>query len=162
VAENDSITKDSGEPQWLQPDLSDVILDFSSVMFIDTVGASAIQQVMQDYKDIGVRVLIACCRRPVFEQLYKAGVFKKVDQCIVYVTVHDAVLAAVGSHQQLYEKLKRDRAGPLGSVLNVSPFFDASFNNNVNDQKLTNGSTLGQWYNSSHDDEQNISGLESV
>ena len=45
------------------------------------------------------------CVEPVFEQLKKAGLFKKSDQCIVYVGVHDAVLAAVGSHSALYQQV---------------------------------------------------------
>jgi MFS superfamily sulfate permease-like transporter len=121
AAETGSITESANE---VKLDLSDIILDFSSMMFIDSVGISALQQVMQDYKDIGVRVLMAGCRKPVFEHLSKAGVFKKADQCNIYVAVHDAVLAAVGSHSLLYEQLKRDINGPLGSVLNETMYTD--------------------------------------
>jgi len=105
-----------------RPNIENVILDFSSVMFIDSVGVATVRQVIRDYREIGVRILIANCQEDVYENLVRSGMLKKEDTCIVFVGIHDAVLAAVEKNSALQHQLRIDSNGVLGSVLDA--YFD--------------------------------------
>uniref|UniRef100_A0A8C5DR86 STAS domain-containing protein n=1 Tax=Gouania willdenowi TaxID=441366 RepID=A0A8C5DR86_GOUWI len=79
----------------LQPigSLHSVILDWTSVSFIDSVGAKAIKQVVKEYAAVDVRVAIAGCNRNVLSELDTLQFFTgNMSTDLMFPTVHDAVL----------------------------------------------------------------------
>uniref|UniRef100_A0A8C9SZC0 Solute carrier family 26 member 5 n=1 Tax=Scleropages formosus TaxID=113540 RepID=A0A8C9SZC0_SCLFO len=69
-----------------------IILDFTPVNFIDSVGAKAIQ-VIKEYAEIGVSVFLAGCSRTVLAELRALQFFSgAVTPELVFPTIHDAVL----------------------------------------------------------------------
>uniref|UniRef100_A0A8C9W4W1 Solute carrier family 26 member 5 n=1 Tax=Scleropages formosus TaxID=113540 RepID=A0A8C9W4W1_SCLFO len=70
-----------------------IILDFTPVNFIDSVGAKAIQAVIKEYAEIGVSVFLAGCSRTVLAELRALQFFSgAVTPELVFPTIHDAVL----------------------------------------------------------------------
>ncbi|XP_063049159.1 prestin [Engraulis encrasicolus] len=70
-----------------------IILDFTPVTFIDSVGAKAIKSVVKEYAAVDVGVFIACCSRTVLSQLTALQFFGQVVSAdLVFPTIHDAVL----------------------------------------------------------------------
>ncbi|KAI1881981.1 hypothetical protein AGOR_G00245810 [Albula goreensis] len=78
-------------------DFHTIILDCSSMPFIDTTGMLTLKTVMKDYKEIGVRILLACCNPPVIDALKCGSVFGPDDKdvgSLTFHSVHGAVLFA--------------------------------------------------------------------
>ncbi|XP_014905069.1 prestin [Poecilia latipinna] len=70
-----------------------IILDWTAVNFIDSVGAKAIKQVIKEYASVDVRVVIAGCNRTVLDELNTLQFFsKELSTNMVFPSVHDAVL----------------------------------------------------------------------
>uniref|UniRef100_A0AAY4EZC9 STAS domain-containing protein n=1 Tax=Denticeps clupeoides TaxID=299321 RepID=A0AAY4EZC9_9TELE len=70
-----------------------IILDFTPVNFIDSVGAKAIKSVIKEYAAVDVHVFIAGCSRTLLDELRTLLFFSgPVTPDIVFPTVHDAVL----------------------------------------------------------------------
>ncbi|XP_023276165.1 prestin isoform X2 [Seriola lalandi dorsalis] len=70
-----------------------IILDWTPVNFIDSVGAKAIKQVIKDYAAVDVLVVIAGCSRGLLVELDTLQFFTGVMTTdMVFPTVHDAVL----------------------------------------------------------------------
>ncbi|XP_043964651.1 prestin [Gambusia affinis] len=70
-----------------------IILDWTAVNFIDSVGAKAIKQVIKEYASVDVRVVIAGCNRTVLDQLNTLQFFsEELSTNVVFPSVHDAVL----------------------------------------------------------------------
>lgn len=70
-----------------------VIIDCSSMCFIDSVGSKVLKQVIEEYKSVGTTVFLAAVRDEVWQVLEATGFTDKYDSQI-YLSVHDAVLAA--------------------------------------------------------------------
>ncbi|XP_060934268.1 prestin [Limanda limanda] len=70
-----------------------IVLDWTPVTFVDSVGAKAIKQVIKQYADVDVQVVIAACSRVVLADLDTLQFFTGVMTTdMVFPTVHDAVL----------------------------------------------------------------------
>ncbi|MGH0125663.1 UNVERIFIED_CONTAM: hypothetical protein FKN15_023942, partial [Acipenser sinensis] len=70
-----------------------IILDFTPVTFIDSVGAKALKSIMKEYDVIGVTVIVGACSRAVMEDLSKLDFFEgSITRDLVFPSVHDAVL----------------------------------------------------------------------
>uniref|UniRef100_A0A3B4UYR4 Solute carrier family 26 member 5 n=1 Tax=Seriola dumerili TaxID=41447 RepID=A0A3B4UYR4_SERDU len=70
-----------------------IILDWTPVNFIDSVGAKAIKQVIKEYAAVDVLVVIAGCSRGLLVELDTLQFFTGVMTTdMVFPTVHDAVL----------------------------------------------------------------------
>uniref|UniRef100_A0A8C3B3R5 Solute carrier family 26 member 5 n=1 Tax=Cyclopterus lumpus TaxID=8103 RepID=A0A8C3B3R5_CYCLU len=86
----------SDEAIFLEPSLTavhSVILDWTPATFIDSVGAKAIKQVIKEYADVDVQVVIAGCSRCLLNELDSLQFFSGVvTPEMVFPTVHDAVL----------------------------------------------------------------------
>ncbi|NXW47827.1 S26A8 protein, partial [Nyctiprogne leucopyga] len=78
-----------------------IILDFSMVQFVDLMGSELLRQMIHMFHNIGITVLIAGCHSSVIADLEKNDFF---DSCVTkeefFLTVHDAVLAALDKHQR--------------------------------------------------------------
>ncbi|XP_059821042.1 sulfate anion transporter 1 isoform X3 [Hypanus sabinus] len=52
-----------------------IILDCSTIQFLDTVGINTMKMVLQDYNDIGIRILLARCNPSVIDSLSRGEYF---------------------------------------------------------------------------------------
>ncbi|MBN3310033.1 S26A1 protein, partial [Amia calva] len=78
-------------------DFHTVVLDCSSMPFMDTTGMITFKGIVKDYKEVGVSILLACCNPSVIESLKRGGFFGIEDKDIssmLFYTVHSAVLFA--------------------------------------------------------------------
>nr|XP_013039691.2 solute carrier family 26 member 6 [Anser cygnoides] len=80
-----------------QPDFHAVILDFSSLNFVDTVSIKIVKNIFRDFREIEVDVFVASCPASVLAQLERGNFFSSTitKQCF-FPSVHDAVLHISG------------------------------------------------------------------
>ncbi|CAG9861405.1 unnamed protein product [Phyllotreta striolata] len=72
-----------------------IILDFSSLTFVDPSGVDTLRGLQADYKQLNILMLISGCSGPVFEVMQKCDEVEKNEQkFLIFPTVHDAVLYA--------------------------------------------------------------------
>ncbi|KAI4896519.1 hypothetical protein NFI96_029535 [Prochilodus magdalenae] len=70
-----------------------IILDFSTVCFIDTVTLKTLINIFQDFAEVGVTVYISGCQGLVVQQLEHGGFFfASVPKTHLFPSIHDAVL----------------------------------------------------------------------
>lgn len=69
-----------------------IVLDWSCVGFIDSVGAKAVKQVIKEYAAVDIQVVIAGCNRSVLSDLSQLQFVSEMGLTIFFPTVHDAVL----------------------------------------------------------------------
>ncbi|KAM6304222.1 prestin isoform 2-T2 [Podargus strigoides] len=71
-----------------------LILDFTPVNFVDSVGAKTLKSIIKEYKEVGVCVCIASCSGPVMNELTRLNFFDNtVTRELLFHSIHDAVLA---------------------------------------------------------------------
>lgn len=83
-------------------DFHTIILDCSSISFIDTTGVNTLKTVLKDYKGVGVNVILACCNSTLIDSLSRGSFFGAGDQNmekLSFHTVHSAVCFASGTAQ---------------------------------------------------------------
>ncbi|POI35479.1 hypothetical protein CIB84_000768 [Bambusicola thoracicus] len=82
-----------------------IILDFSMVQFVDLQGSDLLRQIFHMFSNIGITVLIAGCHSSVIAAFEKNELF---DSCVTkemfFLTLHDALLAALVKHQKPDER----------------------------------------------------------
>ncbi|XP_067107120.1 sulfate anion transporter 1 [Osmerus mordax] len=74
-----------------------IVLDCSSVPFIDSAGMGTLKAVLREYQEVDVSVLLAVCNTNVIDTLRRGSYFGKNDKDIdslLFHTVHSAVLYA--------------------------------------------------------------------
>ncbi|XP_060747186.1 sulfate anion transporter 1 [Tachysurus vachellii] len=75
-------------------DFHTIILDCSSVPFIDTTGISTLKELIKEYKELGVNVILACCNTTVIDSLRRGSFFgpedKEMERCLFH-NLHSAV-----------------------------------------------------------------------
>uniref|UniRef100_A0A8B9I7I0 Solute carrier family 26 member 8 n=1 Tax=Anser brachyrhynchus TaxID=132585 RepID=A0A8B9I7I0_9AVES len=78
-----------------------IILDFSMVQFVDLQGSDLLKEIFHMFHDTGITVLIAGCHPSVIAALEKNDFFVRgVTKGMFFLTLHDAVLAALEKHQK--------------------------------------------------------------
>nr|XP_038024464.1 testis anion transporter 1 isoform X5 [Anas platyrhynchos] len=78
-----------------------IILDFSMVQYVDLQGSDLLKEIIHMFCDTGITVFIAGCHPSVIAVLEKNDFFVgSVTKRIFFLTLHDAVLAAVEKHQK--------------------------------------------------------------
>lgn len=100
--DNSSVRLEQEEqPMHLPCSVHTIILDFSMVQFVDLTGSESLRQIIYMFHNIGITVLIASCHYSVITHFEKSDFF---DSCVTkemfFLTLHDAVLAALGRHQK--------------------------------------------------------------
>ncbi|NXO69201.1 S26A6 protein, partial [Phainopepla nitens] len=76
-----------------QPSFHAVILDFSSVSFVDTVSIKILKNIFRDFHEIEVDVFIASCPVSVLAQLERGNFFSSaISKHSFFPSVHDAVV----------------------------------------------------------------------
>ncbi|NXL67517.1 S26A8 protein, partial [Chordeiles acutipennis] len=103
--DNSSVQLDQEEqPMHLPCPVHTIILDFSLVQFVDLMGSELLRQIIHMFHNIGITVLIAGCHSSVIADLENNDFF---DSCVTkegfFLTLHDAVLAALDKHQKADE-----------------------------------------------------------
>ncbi|XP_013411867.1 solute carrier family 26 member 6-like [Lingula anatina] len=96
-----------GEPP-PQPDIHHIIIDCSAITFIDAVGIKVLKQVLSEYKEVNIQVVLAHCRAQLSDMLHKNGFIEDHGRDVVCLMVHDAVLMALADDLDLLKKLEDD------------------------------------------------------
>ncbi|XP_072024971.1 prestin-like, partial [Amphiura filiformis] len=76
-------------------DVHTIIIDCSMFSFIDVVGIKMLQNIVADYKELGIRVVFANCKAPIRRSMLMSSKLRKdhtIDLGHMYVSIHDAVL----------------------------------------------------------------------
>uniref|UniRef100_A0A8C0D197 Solute carrier family 26 member 6 n=1 Tax=Balaenoptera musculus TaxID=9771 RepID=A0A8C0D197_BALMU len=91
-----------------QPDFHSLILDLSSLSFVDTVCLKSLKNIFRDFREIDVEVYMAACHSPVVTQLEVGHFFDaSITKQHLFASVHDAVIFA----------LQHPRSSPVNPVL---------------------------------------------
>ncbi|XP_052410244.1 prestin [Carassius gibelio] len=70
-----------------------IILDFTPVNFIDSVGAKTIKSVIKEFATVNVKIVLAGCSRTLLSELRTLKFFcEPVTPDLIFPTIHDAVL----------------------------------------------------------------------
>lgn len=77
-----------------------IVIDASTFNFIDTQAVNTLLQLGVEYEKIGVKFYLAHCRYHIREMLEKAGFIARIGTEHLFVSVHDAVIHAVGIHSE--------------------------------------------------------------
>ncbi|KAM4022958.1 solute carrier family 26 member 6-like [Anomaloglossus baeobatrachus] len=73
-------------------DFHSLILDFSAVSFVDTVGTKMLKNVFNEFREIEVDVYIVNCPVSVLRQLENSNFFNEnITQASIFASIHDAV-----------------------------------------------------------------------
>ncbi|XP_073493172.1 sulfate anion transporter 1-like [Phyllobates terribilis] len=75
-------------------DLETIILDCSTIAFLDTSGINTLKALLKDYQAVQISLLMACCNTSVIDALRRGGYFGKQDKDInntLFYNIHDAV-----------------------------------------------------------------------
>lgn len=73
-----------------------IIIDCSMFSYIDTSGVTMLKKTVQAYESIGITTFLASCASHVIEMLERDKFFVDVPPHHVYISLHDAVLHAIG------------------------------------------------------------------
>lgn len=77
--------------------LHSIIIDCSTILFLDTAGLNALKEVRKDYGELGVRVVLAQCNISVLDTLERGGYYPdkkggdRGENNIIFFTITDAV-----------------------------------------------------------------------
>ncbi|XP_053319356.1 sulfate transporter [Spea bombifrons] len=77
-----------------------LIVDCSAMQFIDTAGLNTLKEVLKDYKNIGIRVLLAQCNITVRNSLRNGDYFNKEESRMAFYSVQQAVQFAQCQQEQ--------------------------------------------------------------
>ncbi|XP_029974560.1 solute carrier family 26 member 10 [Salarias fasciatus] len=75
-----------------ESDVQAVLIDCSSVIFVDVAGARLFTQICTECQKIGVHVYLANCNESVLKILTSSGLMNYMNPQHIFVTVHDAVM----------------------------------------------------------------------
>ncbi|XP_053705876.1 solute carrier family 26 member 10 [Synchiropus splendidus] len=89
-----------------ESDVPIVVMDCSSVIFVDVAGARLFIQMCTECQKVGVHVYLANCNESVLKILTSSGLMRCMKPQHIFVTVHDAVVFI----QQQKEKLPEQTA----------------------------------------------------
>lgn len=77
-----------------QIDFQTLIVDCSCISFLDTTGVNTLKEILKDYKELNISVLLACCNPAVIDSLKRGGYFGKdcgSMQEMLFYSIHNAV-----------------------------------------------------------------------
>lgn len=107
-----------------------VIVDASTFNFIDTQGVNTLLQLGVEFEKIGVKFYLAHCRYHIREMLEKAGFIARIGTEHLFVSVHDAVIHAVGIYSEDVSCVSPMMSGTESANMSVD---NGSFNRMVED-----------------------------
>ncbi|XP_072002313.1 sulfate transporter [Engystomops pustulosus] len=80
--------------------LHSIIIDCSAIHFIDTAGLNTLKEVLKDYGDIGIQLLLAQCSSSVRNSLRNGDYFKREEGTMVFHSIHQAVQFALYKQEE--------------------------------------------------------------
>ncbi|XP_073475713.1 prestin isoform X3 [Aquarana catesbeiana] len=73
--------------------ITTIVLDFTPVNFVDSVGVKTLKTIIKEYKEIGVDILLSGCNGVVVQDLTRLNFFdKNIRRDIIFHSIHDAVI----------------------------------------------------------------------
>ncbi|XP_004402861.1 PREDICTED: sulfate transporter [Odobenus rosmarus divergens] len=81
-------------------ELHTVVIDCSTIQFLDTAGIHTLKEVRRDYEAIGIRVLLAQCNPSVRDSLACGEYFKEEEENLLFYSVYEAVAFAEYQNQK--------------------------------------------------------------
>ncbi|CAG2165830.1 unnamed protein product [Oppiella nova] len=75
-----------------KPSVHTIVLDFSSIFFIDSTGVETVVECIEEMDEFHIKVIICQCSQSVIEMLDKCKFFAKLLSPHICATVHDAVV----------------------------------------------------------------------
>lgn len=71
-----------------------IVLDCSAISYIDIMGLDVIREIREDFQNLGVDLVLACCSRSMLHKLQQKGLYGREESKLkIFVTVHDAAMA---------------------------------------------------------------------
>lgn len=123
--------------------LHHIVIDCSAMTYLDAVGVKVLKSVVGEYNSIGVKIYLAHCRGNFVDMLHNTDALGEDTSDTVFLTVHDAVLAALEAHhnKDMADELRHDNVVSGGiskqSASEVSQKPDSQ-NSGVKDQGNAN------------------------
>uniref|UniRef100_A0A8C5PEX7 Sulfate transporter n=1 Tax=Leptobrachium leishanense TaxID=445787 RepID=A0A8C5PEX7_9ANUR len=77
-----------------------LIIDCCTIQFVDTAGVNTLKEIFNDYKAIGISVLLAQCNNSVRKSLRNGDYFKKEESSMVFYSLQQAVQFAVNQQEE--------------------------------------------------------------
>ncbi|KHJ84744.1 STAS domain protein [Oesophagostomum dentatum] len=99
-ASTDSVAEDPGEHVVTQ--LTHIIIDCSSIPYIDLTGENALAQTYADYATIDITVLIANCKVALRQLFETSDFYQRVPKNRMFVSLNDAVSQALKEQRQRF------------------------------------------------------------
>ncbi|XP_064607469.1 prestin-like [Liolophura sinensis] len=103
-----------------QAPISHIIIDCSSMAYLDTMGIQALSQVISEYKNVDVTVFLAQCKAGVREMMDTTEFYKNVDKGCLFLTLHDAVLQALQTRRSLLNEIILDSPNSKSGDIHVT------------------------------------------
>ena len=91
----------------LLTDLHSIVIDFSSITYVDIMGLNLIKQLKVDYSHVGINFVLANCSGAIMSKLKAAGIYNVKafngknndrDKFLIFPTIHDAVSHLMSNH----------------------------------------------------------------
>ncbi|KAK7132426.1 hypothetical protein R3I93_018842 [Phoxinus phoxinus] len=79
-------------PEMSEGEVQSVLIDCSSVIFVDVAGARLFIQMCMECQKIGITIYLANCNESVLKILTSSGLMKYMNPQHIFVTIHDAVV----------------------------------------------------------------------
>uniref|UniRef100_A0A670Y9K6 Solute carrier family 26 member 1 n=1 Tax=Pseudonaja textilis TaxID=8673 RepID=A0A670Y9K6_PSETE len=76
-------------------DFHTIIIDCSSIPFLDTAGVSVLKETFRDYQELEISIHLACCNPSVISSLEKGGYFESADK-----DMHELLFHSISSAVQ--------------------------------------------------------------
>lgn len=96
-----------------------IVIDGSTIQYIDSVTARVLREIIQEYKDVGIEVYLGECKPTVRSMLDKSGFYVHVPRRNVCATIHHAVLLATQSNFDSLESIPGPEDGIATSFVRL-------------------------------------------
>uniref|UniRef100_A0A670YGL7 Solute carrier family 26 member 1 n=1 Tax=Pseudonaja textilis TaxID=8673 RepID=A0A670YGL7_PSETE len=93
-------------------DFHTIIIDCSSIPFLDTAGVSVLKETFRDYQELEISIHLACCNPSVISSLEKGGYFESADK-----DMHELLFHSISSAVQFCVH------SPFGHMEHISKAF---------------------------------------
>ncbi|XP_076469168.1 solute carrier family 26 member 6-like [Babylonia areolata] len=96
-----------------------IVVDGSTIQYIDSVTARVLRELIQEYKDIGIEMYLGECKPTVRAMLDKSGFYVHVPRRHVCATIHHAVNLALQSASDSLESIPPPENGISSSFVRL-------------------------------------------
>uniref|UniRef100_A0A670Y6Z4 Solute carrier family 26 member 1 n=1 Tax=Pseudonaja textilis TaxID=8673 RepID=A0A670Y6Z4_PSETE len=104
-------------------DFHTIIIDCSSIPFLDTAGVSVLKETFRDYQELEISIHLACCNPSVISSLEKGGYFESADK-----DMHELLFHSISSAVQFAREKEITTDDSLPSSVLKKGMFAIMFN----------------------------------